>query len=428
MPLARSSPSAAAGSHRTPVAGPGVAPAAFRGWRILAICTLARGFTAPGQTIGVSAFIDPMIDGLDISRSTISVAYLVGTLTGAVALPAIGRWVDRVGIRRAMTVVATAFAVVVMATSTVTNIAMLIAAFVGLRMLGQGSLSLIAATGVSVWFERRRGLALAISSTMGIAILSLAPLTFGAAIDAFGWRTAWVVIGAGVGAVLIPLAAFGLVDRPADIGQRPDGDSADDRADRVTASSMTVREAMGTAAFWTLGSLSALMGMIITGLTFHNTDILGAQGLTEAQAGAIFIPQMVGSIAFGFGFGALSDRVGGRLLLVAAGALLALGIFSATLVSAGPMASLYGLLTGLAIGSVQALVGALYPKWYGVDHIGAIKGVALSIGVGASALGPLLLSVGNDVTGSYESVIVASAAVTAAVAVIAAIVPTPSRS
>ena len=111
--------------------------------------------------------------------------------------------------------------------------------------------------------------------------------------------------------------------------------------------------------------------------------------------------------------------------MMRSGLLLALGIFSATLVAVGPMASLYGLLTGCAIGSVQALVGALYPKWYGVDHIGAIKGVALSIGVGASALGPLLLSVGNDVAGSYEPVIVGAAAVTAAVALAGAFVPTP---
>ena len=279
---------------------------------------------------------------------------------------------------------------------------------------------------MSVWFDRRRGLALAISSTIGIAILSLAPLTFGAIIDAVGWRTAWVVIGAAVGVVLVPLAWFGLVDRPGDIGQLPDGARHDDAGERpVRRVGSTVAEAMRTPAFWTLGALSALMGMLITGLTFHNTDIMGARGLTEDQAAAIFIPQLVGSVTFGFAFGALSDRVRPRALLVVAGAFLSLGVFMATVAEPGTLAVLYGLSTGVAIGSVQALVSALYPKWYGVDHIGAIKGVALSIGVGASALGPLLLSVGNDVAGSYGPVIVASAAVTAAVAVASAFVPTP---
>jgi len=141
---------------------------AFRGWWILLWCTIVRGVTAPGQTIGVSAFIDPIIEGLDVSRSAVSTAYLIGTLCGAAALPAIGRWIDRVGIRHAMTIVGFLFACVVALTSTVQNIVMLTLAFVGLRMLGQGSLTLVGATGVTLWFDRRRGLALAFEERIGV--------------------------------------------------------------------------------------------------------------------------------------------------------------------------------------------------------------------------------------------------------------------
>lgn len=398
---------------------------AFKGWSIVFWTTVVRAVTAPGQTIGVSAFIDPMKDSLGISRSAISTAYLIGTLCGAIALPRIGRWVDRVGIKYAMTLVGTGFACVVVLTSTVQGIVMITLAFIGLRMLGQGGLSLIAATGVALWFERRRGLALAVSATLGISMLSFAPLGFGALIDAVGWRWAWAIIGLGVGLVVLPIARFAIIDRPEDIGQLPDGDSLADAIDVVRRQSYNLAQAMRTPAFWTLGALTALMGGIITGLTFHNTDIMGAQGLTEDEAAAIFIPQMVGSVSSGFVVGWLSDRVAPRILMTFSGLAVGGGVIMATMASPGTAAILYGFVSGLSIGSISALGGALYPKWYGTAHVGAIKGAALSFGVASSALGPLILSLGNDLAGSYEPVLMWSAAASIVVTAFALLGPMP---
>lgn len=389
-------------------------------------CTLVRGATAPGQTIGVSAFIDSFIEDLDVSRSTVSSAYLVGTLCGAAALPAIGRWVDRVGVRHAMTVVGIAFACVVALTGAAQNIVMLGLAFVGLRMLGQGALSLTGATAVTLWFDRRRGLALAVSATLSMGILSLAPLTFGALIDGVGWRKAYLVLGVAVALIVGSIARFAIIDRPERVGQLPDGDRHDDPRLAPRVASSTVGEALRTPAFWTLGIQTALMGALITGLTFHNTDIMAAQGLTDDEAAAIFLPQLVGNVVVGFTVGWLSDRVAPRPLLVFSGFVLAAGVFSATLASPGVAAAGYGLVSGAAIGALSALGGALYPKWFGTDHVAAIKGAATTLAVAGSAVGPLLLSVGNDLSGSYEPVIVVSSLVCVAAAVITIFIPTPT--
>ena len=59
----------------------------FYGWRIVVFSAIALALTGPGQTFGVSVFVDPMIDELGISRTQMSTAYLIGTLAGAVALP-----------------------------------------------------------------------------------------------------------------------------------------------------------------------------------------------------------------------------------------------------------------------------------------------------------------------------------------------------
>ena len=85
-------------------------PKRFAGWRILALATLAMGLTGPGQTIGVSVFIDHLVDDLSLSREAVSFAYMIGTLTGATFLPSVGSWVDRRGVRRAQMVIGTLFA------------------------------------------------------------------------------------------------------------------------------------------------------------------------------------------------------------------------------------------------------------------------------------------------------------------------------
>jgi len=400
---------------------------AFYGWYMLAACTIVRGFTAPGQTIGVSAFTDDLIESLGTTRSAVSTAYLVGTLTGAAALPFIGRWVDRAGVKRTLTVVSVGFAAAVALTGTVQNIVMLALAFVGLRMLGQGSMSLIGTQGVVMWFERRRGFALALNTMGSVAILSLAPLTFAALIRGFGWRTTWLLLGVLVILTVLPIARFLIIDRPEDIGQVPDGRASDQPARAVRGRSFTVSEAIRTPAFWTLTSIGFMAGAVSTALTFHNTDLLGEQGLTKTQAAAIFIPQLVGSVASSFVVGSLTDRLPARPLMFFGGIMLGLGTFLATVAEPGMMASLYGLVLGLGGGAIGALSGALYPKWFGVDHIGSIKGISTTANVGASAVGPLILSIGNDVAGSYEPIVIACAVASAVVAVGALIVPTPTR-
>lgn len=401
-------------------------PTAFYGWYMVLFCTIVRGLTAPGQTIGVSAFTDDLIESLGTSRSAVSTAYLVGTLTGAAALPFVGRWVDRSGVRHTLTIVSIGFAAAVALTGTVQNIVMLTVAFVGLRMLGQGSMSLIGTQGVVMWFERRRGFALALNTMGTVALLSLAPLTFGALIGAFGWRPTWVILGAVVAVVVVPIARFAIVNRPELLGQVPDGRASDQPAEQIRGRSFTVREAVLTPAFWTLTGVAFMSGAISTALTFHNTDLLGEQGLDKTQAAAIFIPQLVGSVASSFVVGSLTDRLPARPLMFFGAAMLGLGTFMATVAEPGIMAAAYGLTLGIGAGAIGAMSGALYPKWFGVGHIGSIKGIATTANVGASAIGPLILSIGNDVAASYEPVVIGCALASAAMAIVALVVPTPA--
>ncbi len=373
----------------------------------------------------MAAFIDHLIEDLDISRSTVSTAYLVGTITGAACMPFVGRWIDQVGIRRSMTIIAILFGGAVVASSGVQGPITLALSFVGIRLLGQGSLSLVGQTGIALWFERKRGMAIAISMTASAAIMALAPLTFTSAINAIGWRQTWVVAGVFLWLTLVPIARFGLVDRPADIGQLPDGTPHGDDA-YVPQPSLTRRQALRTPAFWSLEAVVVLSGAMVTGLTFHHISIMAAQGLTEQEAARVFLPVVVGTITAGFLFGWLTDRVSPRILLPISGALLAGGLLLGTVATPGVLAATYGLVVGLNSGAIRALSSALHPRWFGTEHIGAIRGVAFSLGVASSAVGPLIVSVGHDLTDSYGPVLIISAVITLAISLLTPLVPMPA--
>ena len=55
----------------------------FFGWRIVGLASITGAMTGPGQTIGVSVFIDHFIGDLGVSRSEVSTTYLIGTLASS---------------------------------------------------------------------------------------------------------------------------------------------------------------------------------------------------------------------------------------------------------------------------------------------------------------------------------------------------------
>ena len=82
----------------------------YYGWWVIAAGTLGAMMTNPGQTTGVSVFLDHIIADLGLSRSGVAALYLGGTLLGSLSLPFSGRFIDRRGLRTAVIVFASAFA------------------------------------------------------------------------------------------------------------------------------------------------------------------------------------------------------------------------------------------------------------------------------------------------------------------------------
>ena len=78
----------------------------YYGWIVIIAGTLGLILTSPGQTYGVSPFVEHFIEDLGISRSLISTLFAIGPLAGSLSLPFIGRQVDRRGPRLMVVVIA----------------------------------------------------------------------------------------------------------------------------------------------------------------------------------------------------------------------------------------------------------------------------------------------------------------------------------
>jgi MFS family permease len=97
-------------------------------------------------------------------------------LTAAAIVPWAGRVLDRYGGRIVLTAVAALFGLAALLMSRVASPVHLFCGIVALRALGQGSLSLVSTTLVAMWFVRRRGRAMALTTLVSPVSKAVFPL------------------------------------------------------------------------------------------------------------------------------------------------------------------------------------------------------------------------------------------------------------
>jgi sugar phosphate permease len=392
----------------------------FYGWVIVAVGTLGVVMSAPGQTMGVSAFTEHLLDALGVSREQLSLAYLIGTATSGLVLTFAGKLYDRWGARVVTLLSCVGLGGMLLWCSQCDRMAaglsgslgggraawgfvVILVGFFGIRFCGQGVLTMVSRNMVMKWFDRHRGLA---NGFMGVGIslgMSGAPMMFAATIDVIGWRHAWLA-AAGIVAVVFGAVVLLLYrDNPEDCGLVPDGSLHDDEtavAARLAHRQFTLGEAVRTYAFWVFALALGVFGLQMTAVSFHVVSIFDSVGMSEAMALSIFMPAAVIGVVWQFAAGWISDYVPLKYLLT---------VMLAGL--CGSMASLIDLnettrwllilSNALAGGSFGVLSSVTWPRYFGREHLGAISGLNMSVIVLASAIGPWLYSRAMAMTASY---------------------------
>jgi len=346
--------------------------------------------TTPGQTVGVSSFVDPIAADLGITRERVLMLYSIGTFLGILTAPAIGRLVDRFGPRRLIVPVALALGVACGCLSLVWNDTSLAVGFVLLRAAAIASLGLVSTQMIYLWFDRFRGRITALTM-LGMAVGGLVVPPFAEALTrAEGWRMAYLVLGVGVAGLMVPIGLAFYRNRPQHPAERDFGRPGPSASANV-GDGLTLAEAARTRVFWYLTSLSLLVNAVNTALLLDHGRALGAAGIGRGEAiallGAVTTTQALATLATGV----LVDRFGARPVGLLGLVLLATSVLGVMLAPDLGRGMLYATALGAMIGVLQVAHSAGLAESFGTAHLGSIKGATFVVGVSGAALGPLPL-------------------------------------
>jgi MFS family permease len=355
----------------------------------MAASMLGVFMTTPGQTVGVSVFIDYIGTDVGLPRERVLVLYSLGTLTGILPAPYIGRLVDRFGPRNAIgfAVVAVGAACAVLAWAH--GPLSLGVGFTLLRGAAIGGLSLVSGHMINLWFDRYRGRANAVSM-MGLALGGLVvPGVAEQLAQAYGWRDAYLALGAVVVVVMLPLGLIFFRNRPQTYGLLPYfGRAASPKAPFEVAG-MSASEAYRTLMFWYLLAIGILVNAVGTALLLDHVRALQAAGVARASAiallGVVTVSQVIGSL----GGGVLVDRLGTQRVGMLGLLLLASTVLCVMMTPDLLAGAVYAAALGAGLGVSHVVGGAGLAEHFGTRHLGNLRGITSMVGIFGAAAGPI---------------------------------------
>ena len=378
----------------------------FYGWMMVIVAMAGYFASGPGQSHMFSVFILPLSDDLGLDQTDISLAYAVATLGAAFGLPYIGRLIDRYGMRRIVLVTTTLLGFAAIAFGQVQGLIMLGLLFAALRFLGQGTLMLSSSNLVAQWFNAKRGFAASLMALGFSASIALHPPAAQWLIDQVGWREAWLWLGIATWLLYLPLVYVLVQNKPEDIGLRPDGETVGESGHPGQQSDaeigLTSKEALRSKAFWIIAISLSSFSMLVTALFFYQVSIFQSQGLSEQIAARVFPISAIAMVCCMPVFGRMLDRFPTKPLFAAAMLMMTASMTSLVLVQDLATAILYAVIFGMNNAAVHALIGYVWPRYFGRKHLGSIQGTAATIMVVGASIGPLPFGAAYDATGSYQ--------------------------
>ena len=370
----------------------------FNNRRFLSFGILIAFFSAFGQTFFIAVFGPEIRAEFGLSHGGFGGYYAMGTAASGVFLIWAGKLIDRFDLRWVTAFVCGALILACANMAMVPAAWALAPALFALRLSGQGLMSHTTMTSMGRYFDAARGRAVSIAILgfpMGVAVFPGLAVWLTALL---GWRMTWAAIAATLAVFLIPLALWLLrghgarhryfLARTATGTGEP---STEKTAKSATRRQWTRAEVVRDPRFYLLCFAITAPSFIVTGLFFHQAHLAFAKGWTLAWMASAFVAYTVGAISANLAFGPLIDRHGARRVLPYYLYPLVLACLAIVLFDHPMTAVALTLLLGLTSGGGQTLVGAAWPEFYGVLHLGSIRALVMSMSVGASALSPVTL-------------------------------------
>jgi MFS family permease len=390
----------------------------YYGWIIAVTLAVTQTVAWGILYYSFSVFLTSFERDLNGTRATVTGAFSLALLcSGAIAIP-VGRWIDRHGARKLMTVGSTVATLLYFALAWVQNLPTLYALYAAIGITMAMTLYEPAFAVVAVWFSQRRTSALAIITFVaGLASTIFLPFCEWLRQE-YGWRTAIMLLALLLGATTIPLHAFVLRRHPRDLGLQVDGagdatpGNSANPATRRSEASRTLHAAMRDRAFWWMVLAFVLTTLSGIAITVHLIPYLLTRGIDPATAaqltGLIGIMQVVGRIIFT----PLNRKFALHWLTALLFAIQSVAVLGLLLPGVGGVL-IFVALFGATAGAATLARPALIAQHYGAKSYGEISGFVATCQTGARALAPVGAGALYVLFGNYLPVIFLVAALTA---------------
>jgi predicted MFS family arabinose efflux permease len=359
----------------------------------------------PFYTIGV--FAGPLAQEFGWQIGEIMSALAVFTLVAMASSPLVGYLTDRLGVRRVVLTSIVLFSVSFMAFALNNGSRTLyLLLWAILAFAGAGTLPITFTRAVSNWFNEKRGLALGIA-LIGTGVSgALAKVFAGWMIAEYGWRAAYVGVGALPLLIAFPVALFLFrdVDDPKAAKR-----AAAMRAHRSARGGdggtygLSLAQALRDWRFWLMAAVFVPLSFAIGGPIPNLETLLDTKGFNREQA--VILASVIGySVLAGRLLGGyLLDHIWAPLLACVMLMMPAASMWLFQLSEPSyQQAVLAVVLLGVAAGIEYDLIAYLVSRYFGIRNYGAIYGILYAFFALGAGFGPAVYGRVLDQTGSYD--------------------------
>ncbi len=272
------------------------------GWVMVAISSILLG-SGSGALATISVFMIPLIFEFGWSRGEAVFAYTVGAMATGLAGIGMGYLSDRFSSRPIVISGVFGLGLSLLLLSRHSNLWQLYLFYILLGGLGGAAFVGPLLTNLGYWFQRSRGLALGFAMAGRSMGQGLIPFLGGILIAHYGWRTAYLTLGAVSMVLLLPLAV--LVREPPGIAEAKA--AARSGQDPVDAPALSISP--GTLVIWLCAAVVFCCFCMATAL-MHVVAMARDDGIAATSAASILTVIFTAGFASRILSGRLADRIG----------------------------------------------------------------------------------------------------------------------
>ena len=395
------------------------AEAGFYGWKLLAAFWLILFINLAFPAYGSSVINAYMVNDLGLDRRTLGLMVSVYMMMTGLPAPLVAMFVNRHGVRATLVLGSLILMLGAIGMATfVSSGAEAVAVFgfiVGLGVMTGGALA--AQTGTAFWFVRRRALAISIILSAGGIGGFIAARVLNSLITAFdgNWRAGWWLLAA-MALLSATVAALFVREKPADLGQSPDGFSAEQgkaakRSPRVhiTDEDWTYAEVLRSPTLWLLLFCSVGMSGGFTQVMAHAVVHLQDLGnSTDAAAGSFSV--LVASTLLGkLMLGVFGDRIDPRYLWAIAVGFSGIGMLVLLDATTAFRLHVFAVCIGLGFGGGVVCMMTVMSNYFGSKVYASVIGITLAVQTTVGALGSFVAGDFYERLGSYTAAFLGTA-------------------